>query len=189
MLERCAREKHEGITEDEARWHAAKRMYFSDQRTQRLLDCLRGQIMMVEPDFQETSRRVVSLFGELDVRFHVTSGILAAYYGDPKSTQDVDTVIDLKVNRPETAELLSRLSENYVVSREAAIEAIDKRSMIKIDFHVGEKISGELSRSAAGGDRPGPDRTCGQQGGCNLVQALLDPPRKPSVQARRDGDV
>ncbi len=80
-----------------------------------------------------------------------------------------------------------------MVSREAAIEAIenerlfqaiDKRSMIKIDFHVGEKIPGELSRSAAGGDR-----TSGQQGGCNLGQALMDPERKPSVSTRRDGDV
>jgi hypothetical protein len=164
MLERRAREKHEGITDDEARWHAAKRMYFSDHRTQQLLDCLRGQIMMIEPDFQETARRVVSLLGQLGLKFHITGGILAAYYGDPRSTQDVDIVIDLKVNRPETAELLSRLAENYVISSEAAIEAIenerlfqaiDKRSMIKIDFHVGEKIPGELSRSAREEIAPG----------------------------------
>ncbi len=34
--------------------------------------------MMVEPDYQETARRVVSFLGELGVRFHVTGGILAA---------------------------------------------------------------------------------------------------------------
>jgi hypothetical protein len=164
MLKRRAREEHSEITESEATWYAAKRMYFSDRAVQCLLDPLRGEITVDGADFQETTGRIVSLLGEIGVRFHVTGGILAAYYGDPRSTQDVDIVIDLAVNRPETALLLSRLAENYVISKEAAIEAIehkrlfqaiDKRSMIKIDFHVGEKIPGELSRSAREEIAPG----------------------------------
>jgi hypothetical protein len=156
MLEFRARREHSGISDFEVSWHAAKRMYFSDAGAQDLLERLRGLVMTVEPDFQETTKRIVSLLSELGLTFHLTGGILAAYYGDPRSTQDVDIVIELTVNRPETAELLARLSENYVIDKQAAIEAIarkrlfqaiDKLSMIKIDFHVGEKIPGELSRS------------------------------------------
>jgi hypothetical protein len=164
MLECRARQEHSGISDCEASWHAAKRMYFSNAETQKLLDRLRGELMMVEPDFHETTQRIVSLLDELEVRFHLTGGILAAYYGDPRSTQDVDIVIELAANRPETAALLSRLSQNYVITRDVAIQAIeqkrlfqaiDKLSMIKIDFHVGEKIPGELSRSTRREIAPG----------------------------------
>jgi hypothetical protein len=164
MLEFRARREHAGISDFEASWYAAKRMYFSDAGAQDLLERLRGQVMTVEPDFQETTQRIVSLLSGLGLTFHLTGGILAAYYGDPRSTQDVDIVIELTAHGPETAELLARLSEKYVISKQAAIEAIsqkklfqaiDKLSMIKIDFHVGEKIPGELSRSTGRELAPG----------------------------------
>ena len=50
---------------------------------------------------------------------------MAAYYGDPRSTQDVDIVIDLAMNRPETKMLLDRMSSGYVLSKDVATDAID----------------------------------------------------------------
>jgi hypothetical protein len=53
--------------------------------------------------------------------------------------------------------LLNRLSSGYLIdlpaardaiARKSLFQAIDERSMIKIDFHVGEKIPGELDRGA-----------------------------------------
>ena len=156
MIELKIRHEHPGITDGEAAWHAAKRMYFSNPAAQQLLDRLEGASMAIEPDFQETTERIVRLLAELGVRFQLTGGIVTAFYGDPRSTQDLDIVIDLQSNRPETAELLARLGHGYLITGEAArsaiaqkglFQAIDTRSMIKIDFHVGEKIPGELSRS------------------------------------------
>lgn len=131
MLELQARKKHSGISDCEASWHAAKRMYFSDAGAQALLDRLRGQAMTIESDFQQTTQRIVSLLDELNVRFHLTGGILAAYYGDPRSTQDVDIVVDLAVNRPETALLLARLSEGYEITESVVVQAIREKRLFQ----------------------------------------------------------
>ncbi len=156
MIDFRIRTDHPGISDAEARWRSAKRMYFSDRSAQPLLDRLREQVRFGEPDFQETTERIVAILKELGLSFHLTGGVVAAYYGDPRSTQDLDIVIGLAVGRPETKALLCRLSSGYLIDERAAIDAIgrnglfqaiDKRSMIKIDFHVGEKIPGELDRS------------------------------------------
>jgi hypothetical protein len=51
---------------------------------------------------------------------------------------------------------MARLSQNYLITKEVAMHAVEQKrlfqvidnlSMIRIDFHVGEKIPGELSRS------------------------------------------
>ena len=93
---------------------------------------------------------------ELGLRFHFTGSVAASYYGDPRFTQDLDLVIQLAVDQPETKALLDRLSAGYLVNQQAAMDAIrgnalfqaiDEESLVKIDFHVGEKIPGELGRS------------------------------------------
>ena len=111
---------------------------------------------MTVDDFPETIQRILAILDALGVRFHVTGGIAASFYGDPRYTHDLDIVVDLAVGRPETNEFLTRLSRSHLISREVAMQAIrqkelfqaiDNLSMIKIDFHVGEKIPGELTRS------------------------------------------
>ncbi len=111
---------------------------------------------MTDADFPQTVARISEILIDLGVKFHVTGGVAASYYGDPRLTQDLNLVISLGVHQPETEMLLNRLSSGYLISRSAAIEAIasnglfqaiDEASMVKIDFHVGEKIPGELGRS------------------------------------------
>jgi hypothetical protein len=69
----------------------------------------------------------------------------------------VDLVIQLVADRPETESLLRRLSSRYYIDRQVIVEAIrqkrlfqvlDQERVVKIDFHVGEKIPGELTRSS-----------------------------------------
>jgi hypothetical protein len=133
----------------------AKRMYCSDATSQRLLESARNAGATVD-GFPETIERLFAILIELGLRFHVTGGIAASFYGEPRFTQDLDLVIDLEVDRRETAELIARLSQSYLITKEVAIHAIEQRqlfqvidnlSMIRIDFHVGEKIPGELGRS------------------------------------------
>jgi hypothetical protein len=156
MLEFQIRKDRSGITDAEAAWLTAKRMYFSNPATQRLLDTMEGRAVDCQADFQETTARIVTILEEFGLRFHITGVVVAAYYGDPRSTQDVDIVIDLALNRPETKMLLDRMSSGYLVNKDAAtdaiarrslFQAIDQQSMIKIDFHVGGRIPGELGRS------------------------------------------
>jgi Nucleotidyl transferase AbiEii toxin, Type IV TA system len=155
MLELQVKNKNPGISGAELTWRTAKRMYFSSATTRQLLDRV-GITSMATDDFPETIERILPILNELGVRFHLTGAIAASYYGDPRFTQDLDLVIDLVNDRPETSLLLNRLSSGYFIDLPAAIDviehrslfqAIDERSMVKIDFHVGEKISGELDRA------------------------------------------
>ena len=186
MLEFQIRKKHPELGEDEIQRRTAKRMYFSDPR---LSDCLIAR--KADPwrsGLPETMERISMILEELGLRFHFTGGVAASYYGDPRFTQDLDLVIQLAVDQPETKALLDRLSAGYVVNQQAAIDAIrghalfqaiDEESLVKIDFHVGEKSrassAGPHTREICRGRR----RPAGLPGGCRLCQAPLDPAGQP----------
>jgi hypothetical protein len=119
---------------------------------------------MLGQGLPETMERISRILEGLRLRFHFTGGVAATYYGDPRLTQDLDLVIQLDPYQPETKALLSCLSSGYLVHEQAVMEAIrskslfqavDEESMVKIDFHVGEKIPGELGRTTRGEIFPG----------------------------------
>jgi hypothetical protein len=71
-------------------------------------------------------------------------------------TQDIDVVVAADMDADVIDELCRRLSAVFVVHRESVCEAIRRKDMfqaldtdnsVKIDFHVGEGVPGELSRS------------------------------------------
>jgi Nucleotidyl transferase AbiEii toxin, Type IV TA system len=155
MIEFQIRREQPGISDREVKRQTAKRMYLSDDAAQRLLDQPGGH-GIEHVDFQETMERILAILGGLGLSFHFTGGVAASFYGDPRFTQDLDLVIQLTVDQPETRALLSRLSSGYLIHEQAVMDAIkgralfqaiDEVSMVKIDFHVGEKIPGELGRS------------------------------------------
>jgi hypothetical protein len=156
MIEFQIRKKHPELGECEVQRRTAQRMYLSDDAAQRLLDHSKGALVQGQ-GIPETMQRISTILEDLGLRYHFTGGLASSYYGDPRLTQDVDLVIQLDVSQPATKALLSRLSSGYVIHEQAAIEAIrtnrifqaiDEESLVKIDFHVGEKIPGELGRSA-----------------------------------------
>ncbi len=111
---------------------------------------------MYDEHFQSCIERVCSVLDGLGLRYHFTGGLAAAFYGEPRFTQDIDLVIQLSVDSPETEALMERLSVDYYINRQSVLDAIrqkrlfqalDRETAIRIDFHVGEKIPGELSRS------------------------------------------
>ena len=99
MLELQVKSQKPGLSGEELTWRTAKRLYSSDPAAQRLLE------------------RLLKILGELELRFHFTGGIAASYYGDPRFTQDLDLVIDLVPDRPETGMLLDRLSSGYLITK------------------------------------------------------------------------
>jgi hypothetical protein len=72
------------------------------------------------------------------IPFMVTGSLASSYYGKPRSTQDVDVVID---PTPEQLDhFLSLVGDDWYVSREGAREALHRRSMFNvIDFAGGGK--------------------------------------------------
>ena len=111
---------------------------------------------MRDEHFWACVRRIGSLLEGLGISYHFTGGIASSFYGEPRFTQDIDLVVQLAIDAPETAALLERLSRGYFINRQVIQDAIRRNSIfqaleeetgMKIDFHVGEKIPGELQRS------------------------------------------
>src|SRR5438132_246256 len=109
MLELQVRKKHPELGEGEIQRRTAKRMYVADDAAQRLLNHSKGR-PVEEQGLPETMERISTILEELGLRFHFTGGVAASYYGDPRFTQDLDLVIQLAVDQPETKALLDRLS-------------------------------------------------------------------------------
>jgi hypothetical protein len=148
-------QKHPEWADHEVRRRTAQRMYLSDDAALRLLERWNGGRMDGE-GFPETIGRITRILEALGLRFHFTGGLAASYYGEPRLTQDLDLVIQIAADQPQVRGLLDSLSSGYLINEAAAQEAIrtrrlfqaiDQESLIKIDFHVGEKIPGELERS------------------------------------------
>lgn len=111
--------------------------------------------MPAHDDLTTSIRHIVELLDKLSLRFHCTGGLVASFYGEPRMTQDIDIVIQIGVG-PDTDRLIDLLAQDYIIDadsirdgirRSSLFQALDKRTYIKIDFHVGEAVPGELDRS------------------------------------------
>ena len=106
-------------------------------------------------DLKLTLIDAVTVLVARNFKFHLTGGFAASFYGEPRFTQDIDFVIQINDNR-ELPELVQDISSKFIIDFDAVIDAVQRNSifqalhkmtMIKIDFHVGEAIPGELDRS------------------------------------------
>ena len=113
--------------------------------------------MIPTEGFQPTLTKLAAVLDRLEVRFHLTGGIVSVAYGEPRMTQDVDVVLDRDRVLAIRQELLSALKlAGFHFSDQVASEAIDARQMfqlldveqiIKVDMYVRSLIPGELERS------------------------------------------
>ncbi|MGL4943009.1 MAG: nucleotidyl transferase AbiEii/AbiGii toxin family protein [Thermoguttaceae bacterium] len=107
-----------------------------------------------ENDIAQTIKVVNSLLAELNVSYHFTGGIISGFYGEPRYTQDIDIVILISYDK--LCLLLERLSTDFFVNHDATLreysssqffQAVYIPTSIKVDFHAGAAVHGELERS------------------------------------------
>lgn len=107
-------------------------------------------------DLHATLDRVTHILMDLRLPFHLTGGIASIFYGEPRFTQDIDVVVRLAPGSAEVDLLIESLSEGFhldaemvrdEVSRQGMFQALDEQTFFKVDFHVGEAIPGELTRT------------------------------------------
>jgi len=113
--------------------------------------------MLPAEGFRPTLLKFVAVLGRLQIRYHLTGGITAVVYGEPRMTQDVDVVLDRERVLAVRAEFLASLSAaDFHLSEETALRAIESSGMfqildveqvIKLDLYIRCLIPGELDRS------------------------------------------
>jgi hypothetical protein len=106
-------------------------------------------------DLKRTLMDVVAVLATRRIGFHITGGLASSFYGEPRFTQDIDIVIVISQG-PALAELMIELEQKFLldriavedaVRRQGLFQALHEETMIKVDFHVGEAVPGELGRS------------------------------------------
>jgi len=104
----------------------------------------------------ELLRRFVAVLDRLEIRYLVAGSMATTIYGEPRFTNDIDVVVDL---RPEQVDAfcLSFPATDFYCYREAVVDAIRQRSQFNIiHFESGIKIDvfipdeSEFSRTQLG---------------------------------------
>ena len=111
---------------------------------------------MIDRNLRMTTRKMVSLIEKLDLPFLLTGGVVSSYYGEPRSTQDVDIVMKITPAQIGLAnKIVELLQDDFYVNldacREAIIEetlfqAIDKETFYKVGIHVKGIVPQEFER-------------------------------------------
>ncbi|MFV0445177.1 MAG: nucleotidyl transferase AbiEii/AbiGii toxin family protein, partial [Planctomycetaceae bacterium] len=113
--------------------------------------------MFAIAEYQQSLERVAAILRQLRIRFSLTGGAAFIAYGDPRTTQDVDLVVDAVQLKASLAQAISLLqAAGFLVSEATIVDSvghgrqfqlIDLESTLKLDLYPRELISGELSRA------------------------------------------
>jgi hypothetical protein len=113
---------------------------------------------MFSPDvFCVVVERLIRVLDPLGIRYHLTGGITAVHYSEPRLTQDLDVVIDPFAAAKQIDLLVPNLTAHgYLFDATVVRDAIancrpfqlfDTNESLKIDIYPRELIAGEISRS------------------------------------------
>ncbi len=87
---------------------------------------------------KEFLTRLIALLNRAGISYMIAGSVGSSLHGRPRATQDADVVID--PTDSQLASLLAFLEQGYYVSRDAAFEALRRRTMFNvIDLHGGGK--------------------------------------------------
>ncbi|MGL6193463.1 MAG: nucleotidyl transferase AbiEii/AbiGii toxin family protein [Thermoguttaceae bacterium] len=101
-------------------------------------------------DLDNTAAKVIKLLDDLNIGYVFTGGITVSTYGDPRTTRDIDLVLNLDpwdVSLAPT--IVEKFDNDFFISlagciegieRQTMFQAIDKENMFKVDFHVSDMI-------------------------------------------------
>jgi hypothetical protein len=95
---------------------------------------------VVAMNVPEVFRRITAALDQAGIAYMLSGSFASAYYGAPRSTQDIDLVIDASPAQLR-AFVQSLPSDEYYADVDAALEALKRRSMFNvIDLVSGWKI-------------------------------------------------
>lgn len=108
-------------------------------------------------DFRECLERISQLLRVCETRFYLTGGAAAIAYGDPRTTQDVDVIVDAKALHLRRSLFFEHLRQEGFLFNEQAIQTaitsgslfqlIDPKSALKFDLYPRDLVPGGLDRA------------------------------------------
>lgn len=145
-------------------------------------------------EFRNCLRRVAHLLDACQTRYFLTGGAAAIAYGDPRTTQDVDLVVDATALEKQLTNFFSHLDQERFLFNETTIrhavtsgrqfQLIDIDSTLKIDLYPRELVPGGLDRAVEIEVLPGLELPVASR--ADLVVSKLIWISKGSHKSRRD---
>lgn len=113
---------------------------------------------MFNPEaFFPVLEKIARVLDDCGIRYHLTGGLVAVFYAEPRLTQDADLVVDpvqLQTHLDQFLEALKRLNyladEEWIraaASRGRMFQLLDTQESLKIDVYPRELVPGALDRS------------------------------------------
>ena len=116
-------------------------------------------------ELAQLAKKAGEIFESQGIRYQLTGGVVASYYGEQRSTQDVDIVIEVQnIDTQKSDALFRALSQSFMVSQTAFREAFARKSMFQIldletmlrgDIYVGGIIANRFERAVIAEVAPG----------------------------------
>jgi hypothetical protein len=107
-------------------------------------------------DLDITTKKIVAVLERTDKPFAFTGGLAVLTYGDPRTTNDVDIIMEVNPWERDFADTLEKLlgDEFYfsvegcreAIDEQSMFQAIDKETMFKVDFHLSDLVPGSCDR-------------------------------------------
>lgn len=108
-------------------------------------------------EFRDCLERAVSLLRSCEIRFLITGGAAAIAYGDPRTTQDIDLVIEATAIQERLEQFVVQLRQEKFLYNEQTVRSavaagrqfqlLDTGSSLKLDLYPRELVSGALDRA------------------------------------------
>lgn len=108
-------------------------------------------------EFRDCLERAVSLLRSCEIRFLITGGAAAIAYGDPRTTQDIDLVIEATAIQERLEQFLAQLRQEKFLYNEQTVrtavasrrqfQLLDTGSSLKLDIYPRELVPGALDRA------------------------------------------
>jgi hypothetical protein len=113
---------------------------------------------MFSPEtFFPVLERIAGVLQQLGIRFHLTGGLVAVVYAEPRFTQDADLVVDPDQLRARVDEFIDAVQKLHFIADAATIrdavgrgrmfQIIDSQECLKVDLYPRELAPGALDRS------------------------------------------
>jgi hypothetical protein len=144
--------------------------------------------------FQPTLAKLVAVLNRFGIRFHLTGGITAVAYGEPRMTQDIDVVIDYDAALGHRESFLAALSQagfhlepataRNALEAKLMFQVLDIDQALKLDLYPELAIPGELDRSVMAEVLPGVTLPIASRGDAALSKLIWAV--KGSHKSRRD---
>ncbi|MDR2117307.1 MAG: hypothetical protein LBP87_13095 [Planctomycetaceae bacterium] len=147
----------------------AKRFYWNDPKILAIFNEAEKNIMyknetesismndnILMMDLDRTTEKVIIILEAIQHPFVITGGLTAITYGDPRTTKDIDIVMEINPCEIDFANVLfEQFDKDFffslngcreAIEKQTMFQAIDKETMFKVDFQISDLVPGLCAR-------------------------------------------